>query len=188
MPPRSVLSINPTRVTTATKLRDVVAHAVARGALTSDELGRVVFLSDLRAYLELGDSITGSRYFVAGGEPMAEGLDGVRDRLLARGELTLQAATGKLSTGPARSIAAYNLPDAEARVIDGVLESFRRGEVSDVDEAALRGSRAAAVEYADSGVPVEVPYRAVFVSNRPATPAEEARFLEKARRFGWDIG
>lgn len=180
----------------AAKLRELVLYLTQRceshPRFSSATLHKLLFHSDFAAFRELGQSITGARYFAEQSgplpEPAAEQL--IRQEMVASGELAVR------HTACGKQYIALRPPDLklfsgpEIAVADDVIEKFKTGATdagaSDPRPEVLAWL-AGRAEHAATGRDVIIPYGTALVSNPSLDEFEEQHALELARRHQWPV-
>lgn len=171
-----------------TKFRELIVYiaeqTVDDPSFGDTHLNKVLYWSDFRAYNEMGDPLTGARFFKLPYGPAAKPLVGVRDELVAEGIVKL------IQPPPGSKKARKTIPQRPAN-----LKVFSQDELRLVDEVIheLKGRTATAVSRRSHKEPgwklvdmyEDIPYDAALIA-RDHMPADvQRRGAALAATLGW---
>jgi hypothetical protein len=155
-----------------------------RLVIGSTRLNKLLFFSDMRAYVELGTPITGARYQRLEFGPAARAMLPVRDELVDQAQAEFE------DRGPddlADVIVPLRVPnldlftEAELRIANEVFEELRPFNAREVsDYAHLKSAGWNVMEDHQ-----DIPYEFAFVSTEPAPREAIERGRELAALYAW---
>jgi hypothetical protein len=147
-------------------------------------LNKVLYWSDFRAYSEMGDPLTGARFFKLPYGPAAKPLIGVRDELVAEGaveviEPPLGSKTAR-KTIPQRAANTKVFSQSELRLVDEVIHKLKGRTAIAVSRRSHKEPGWKLVDMYE-----DIPYDAALIA-RDRAPAEVRQRGEAlAASLGW---
>jgi hypothetical protein len=150
----------------------------------STKLNKLLFFSDMRAFTELGEPVTGARYFKLPFGPAARAMLPVRGEMIELGE-------AKFEGRPAEDLNDVLVPLVEAdlglftademRIVDQVFEEMRPFNAKAIsDHSHLKSAGWKVVDLEE-----DIPYEAAFVVTDPPSAEALERGRELAAKYGW---
>jgi len=170
------------------KFRELVVYIAEQTAddpgFGDTHLNKVLYWSDFRAYAEMGDPLTGARFFKLPYGPAAKPLIGVRDELIAEGIVEV------IEPPPGSKTPRKTIPQREANT-----KVFSQSELRLVDEVIheLKGCTASAVSRRSHKEPgwrlvdlyEDIPYDAALIARDRAPIEVRQRGEALAASLGW---
>lgn len=155
-----------------------------RLVIGSTRLNKLLFFSDMRAFAELGEPITGARYQRLDFGPAARAMLPVRDELVENREAEYQdrgADDWAKVIVPLRPAELGLFSEDELRIANEVFEELRPLNARQVsDYAHLKSAGWKVMEDHE-----DIPYEFAFVSTEPASAEAIERGRELAAMHGW---
>lgn len=148
-------------------------------------LNKVLYFSDFNAYRDLGDAITGARYFKLPKGPAPRALLPAQQELVSEG----RAVVRKRQSGRffQRRLVAIDVPDlnlfsgSEIALVDKVIDALRGKSAV----AVSRYSHEASVGWMAAEMQEDVPYSTAFLAPpKPPTPSQERQARELVTAHG----
>jgi hypothetical protein len=170
------------------KFKELMLY-VAQRSLSDERFGsvklnKILFFADVLAFANYGQPITAARYQKQPWGPTARALPPLVDELLRDGDAAMAPRAvfdyTRKALVPLRQPNLELFRGQEIAIVDAVIDSLRgqdAGEVSELTHALVGWKLAELGE--------DIPYEAVLVDDREATPEQIARGLELAERFDW---
>jgi hypothetical protein len=173
----------------ATKFKELMLYAAVKSAedptFGATKLNKILFFSDFLHYGLAGSSITGATYKRKANGPVATQLPAMAREieLTHHGHFVVRPYFNlkQRRLVPDRSANPLIFLDEERDLIDDVITNLEGSNAADVSN--LSHIRSRAWQVAEEGE--VIPYNAVFLSTRKATPSDLRRGRELARQYGW---
>lgn len=155
-----------------------------RMVIGSTRLNKLLFFSDMRAFAELGEPITGARYQRLEFGPAARAMLPVREELVENEAAEYQdrgAEDAAKVLVPLRPANLELFSEEELRIVNVVFEELRQFNAREVsDYAHLKSAGWNVMEDHE-----DIPYEFAFVSTEPASTEAIERGRELAAIYGW---
>lgn len=136
------------------------------------KLNKLLFFSDMEAYLELGKTITGQEYQKLPHGPAPKHVLPTTNKLERSGDLVIQ--TRCFGNHVQKKPIATRQPDLtvftdmEINIINRVIDRFRNKTAKEISDISHEY-----VGWQLSNYYEKIPFETAFISNRPLTPSEE---------------
>ena len=140
------------------------------------KLAKTLFYSDLAAFAERGQSLTGARYEHWQHGPFPPTLYAVEKRLEADGLLRVEGTEGRLIL--------HEKPDTPHFEDDAIVDHYI-AKFAKQDTWEVRGSSHQHPGWWITGDREEIPYHVAFMSRREPTEDDFERGEELAHKYGW---
>ncbi len=179
------------RSDTLHRLREAILYVCQKckgdERFSATKLNKILWLADTRAYLELGQPLTGSEYIRLPYSPAPYEMPQVQRSMISSNDLEVQIT-------PCFDY-AQKIPVAKR---DADASCFRADEIAHLDFAIQyfwgMSSRAVSELSHENCIGWQImddgdliPWETAFLANAPLTPEESAHGLELAGRFGWAV-
>ena len=173
----------------AAKFKELMLYAAEKSVTDplfgATKLNKILFFSDFLCYGLAGHAITGATYIRKKNGPVPSQLPAM-EREIERdkeGYFVRRPYFNKIQKRlvPSRIANRQRFSAEELDLINDVIANLEAYNATDVSDLSHERSRA--WQIADEGE--EIPYTAVFLSSRKATPSDIQRGRELARQHGW---